>query len=58
MNRKPYDTGLSDTKWTLMKLLIPSAKPGGRPRSVTIREILNAIFYIQRSGCAGAIVAA
>lgn len=52
MKRKPYDTDLSDTEWALLRPLIPTAKSGGRPRSVKIREILNAIFYIQRSGCA------
>jgi putative transposase len=31
--------------------LIPPAKPGGRPRSVNMREILNAIFYYLKSGC-------
>jgi putative transposase len=30
----------------------PPAKPGGRPREVDIREVLNAIFYLLRSGCA------
>ena len=44
MNRKRYYTDLSDTEWTLLKPLVPSAKSGDRPRSVTIREILNAIF--------------
>lgn len=30
--------------------LIPSAKPGGRPRATDMREVLNAIFYLLRSG--------
>ena len=33
-------------------MLIPQAHEGGRPRSVDMREILNAIFYILRAGCA------
>jgi putative transposase len=34
-----------------MSLLIPAAKPGGRPRSVEIPRILKGIFYVLRSGC-------
>ena len=52
MSRKTYPSDLSDIEWILFASLIPTAKPGGRPRSVDIREILNAIFYILRSGCA------
>jgi len=32
--------------------LLPSAKPGGRPRSSDLRRILDAICYVVRSGCA------
>ena len=32
--------------------LIPPAKPGGRPREVNIRQVLNGLFYIARTGCA------
>ena len=35
-----------------MELLIPPAKPGGRPRAQNMREILNAIFYVLRAGWA------
>ncbi len=52
MSRKAYPSDLSDIEWLILQVLIPIAKPGGRPRSVDIREILNAIFYILRSGCA------
>jgi putative transposase len=31
--------------------LLPPAKPGGRPRTVNLRLILNGIFYLLRSGC-------
>ena len=51
MNRKPYPTDLSDAQWEMAGPLLPAAKPGGRPRSVDLREILNAIFYRERSGC-------
>jgi len=52
MSRKTYPSDLSDIEWVFLASLIPAAKPGGRPRSVDIREILNAILYIIRSGCA------
>lgn len=47
-----YPSALSDDEWALLSPLIPPAKPGGRPRSVKIRRILNGIFYVLRSGCA------
>lgn len=52
MSRKTYPSDVSDIEWLILAPLIPAAKPGGRPRNVDIREILNAIFYIIRSGCA------
>ncbi len=36
----------------ILEPLIPLAKPGGRPRSVDMREVVNAIFYILCAGCA------
>lgn len=52
MSRKAYPTDLKETEWERLEPLLPKAKPGGRPRSVDLREILNAIFYRERSGCA------
>ena len=49
--RPPYPTDLSDRAWNLIKHLVPEAKPGGRPEAYPKREILNAIFYLLRSGC-------
>ncbi len=51
MNRKPYPSDLSDVEWFILEPLIPPAKRGGRIRRANIREIVNAIFYILRSGC-------
>ena len=51
MSRQPYPTDLTDAEWEILKPLIPLAKPGGRPRTVNLREILNGIFYILRGGC-------
>ncbi len=52
MARKLYQTDLTEQQWHILKPLIPLPKAGGRPRSVNIREIVNAMFYIQGSGCA------
>lgn len=50
--RRPYDTDLSDEEWRILKPLVPEAKPGGRPRTHEARELLDAVFYVVRSGCA------
>jgi putative transposase len=52
MNRKAYPTDLKDAEWELLEALLPQAKPGGRPGRVDLREILNAIFDRERTGCA------
>jgi len=49
--RKPYRTDLTDAQWKLIKPLIPPARPGGRPREVNMREVLNTLFYQDRTGC-------
>jgi putative transposase len=46
-----YPTDLTDSEWAILAPLIPPAKPGGRPRTTEMREVVNAIFYILRSGC-------
>ena len=46
-----YPTDLSDAAWTLLAALLPPALPGGRPRTTELRAILNAIFYVLRTGC-------
>ena len=47
-----YPTDLTDEQWQAISRLIPPAKPGGRPRKVNIRQVLNGLFYIARTGCA------
>jgi putative transposase len=49
--RKAYPSDLSDAQWELIELMIPRAKPGGRPRGVEMREVVNAMLYLNRSGC-------
>jgi putative transposase len=53
ITRKPYPSDLTDEQWTILEPLIPPARQnrGGRPRDVNMREIMNAILYLNRSGC-------
>ena len=48
--RKPYPSDLTDEQWEIIKPLIP-VNVVGRPRVVELREVLNTIFYLNRSGC-------
>jgi putative transposase len=48
--RKPYPSDLTDPQWAIAEPLIP-ASTLGRPRRVAMRDVLNAIFYVARSGC-------
>jgi putative transposase len=49
--RASYPSDLSDAEWEILKPLLPAPKGFGRPTSVDFREILNGIFYVQRTGC-------
>jgi putative transposase len=49
--RKPYLTDLTDAQWAILEPLIPPAKHGGHPREVNMREVLNTLFYLNRTGC-------
>ncbi len=51
MKRKHYTSDLTDQEWAILAPLIPPAKPGGRPRTTDMREVLNAIFYVLKTGC-------
>jgi putative transposase len=46
-----YASDLNDAQWALIEWHIPPARPGGRPRRVDICAIVNAIFYLLRTGC-------
>jgi putative transposase len=50
VEKRRYPTDLTDTEWAILEPLIPPEKPGGRPRSVDMREIMNAISYVLRGG--------
>jgi putative transposase len=49
--RNSYLTDLTDAQWHILQPLLPAAKPGGRPRAVDMREIINTILYLNRTGC-------
>jgi putative transposase len=42
---------MTDAQWQILEPLIPPAKPGGHPRTVNMREVVNGIFYVLRTGC-------
>lgn len=53
-SRKKYPSDLTDEQWAIVGPMIPPAKQnprGGRPREVDMREVLNTLFYLNRSGC-------
>jgi putative transposase len=50
--RRPYLTDLTDSEWDCIEGLLPTPQNEGRPRLHSLREILNAIFYVVKSGCA------
>lgn len=51
MRWRSYPSDLSDEEWAILEPLIPPARQGGRPRTVNMREIVNAILYLLKSGC-------
>jgi transposase len=46
-----YPSDLTDAEWALIEPLIPPARRGGRRRSVNVRAVLDAIFYVLWTGC-------
>ncbi len=50
MPRKRYPSDLTDAEWERIAPLIPPPKPGGRPRGVDMREVLNGILSVAREG--------
>jgi putative transposase len=51
MRRKRYTSDLTDEEWAILEPLIAPAKEGGRPRSVNMRDVVDGIFYIVKTGC-------
>ena len=51
MASRRYLSDLSDAEWSLLKTYLPAPKRRGRPRVHDPREILNAVFYVLKTGC-------
>src|ERR1700674_1438696 len=51
MSTRCYDTDLNDAAWAWIVPYLPAARSGGRPRTTDLRAVLNAIFYLLRTGC-------
>ena len=52
MARKLYPSDVTDAQWALIVPHIPPERWGGRTRSVEMREVVNGILYLVRTGCA------
>ena len=51
MSTRCYDTDLNDAAWAWIAPYLLAARSGGRPRTTDLRAVLNAIFYLLRTGC-------
>src|SRR5215211_2625305 len=49
--RRTYPTDLSDAEWNYVEPHMPAPKGHGRPRTHDLREILEVVFYLLKSGC-------
>jgi putative transposase len=49
--KRSYSTDLTDAEWRCLQSYVPAPKHQGRPRIHGTREILNAVFYVLKSGC-------
>jgi putative transposase len=51
VNNKRYPSDMTDRQWSNIKDLFPPAKPGGRPRSTSLRRLLDGLSYLLVNGC-------
>lgn len=49
--RDAYSSDLTDAQWAILEPLVPGCRYGGRPREVDMREVINTILYLNRTGC-------
>lgn len=52
LQRTEYPSNLTEQQWELIKNILPKPRQGGRPRTIDVRQVMNAILYLNRSGCA------
>lgn len=55
-SRTPYPSDLTDAQWAILAPLpaqraVAPARPGGRPRTADVREVVSGVLYVLRSGC-------
>ncbi len=51
MERKGYDTDVTDAEWAVLEPLVQRKGTMGRPVKLDLRQIVNALFYWERTGC-------
>lgn len=51
IKRKAYPTDVTDAQWEVLKPHLPEPNKRGAPRTVNLREIINALLYLARTGC-------
>jgi putative transposase len=51
MRTTNYPSDLTDAQFARLGPLLPKAKPGGRPRKVNLHDVVDAILYVNRTGC-------
>lgn len=52
MDKRRYPSDLTDAQWDRIRALIPPSPPIGDDRRTSMREVVNAVFYLSRGGCA------
>src|SRR5438105_13610132 len=50
MRKHSYPSDVTDEQWALIEPHLP-VYPGGRPRTTDLRAVLDAVFYVLRTGC-------
>ena len=50
MSHNRYPSDLTEEEWALVEPVLPPPKPGGRPRTTDLREVINGLFYLLRTG--------
>jgi len=51
MRTQHYPSDVTDEQWPLIEPHLPAVRPGGRPRKTDMRDVVDAVFYILRTGC-------
>lgn len=51
LEQQVFPSDLSDEHWKYIKRFVPKEKSGGRPRKTQLRLVINAVFYVNRTGC-------